>query len=105
MSIKSISVKEFRDRGYLQEVNRRFLHPLGLALSAEINDDGSEVFGKIWDYRDDPEGILFGESMLEEQEAKEKALRINSELAEKAKVRTEKYGGVVQLIPDIDDFI
>lgn len=30
--IKYISPKEFREEGYLQEVNRRFLHPLGLAI-------------------------------------------------------------------------
>ena len=29
---KYMPIKEFRERGYLQELNRRFLHPLGLAL-------------------------------------------------------------------------
>ena len=31
-----IDVKEFREKGYLQELNRRFLHPLGLALEIII---------------------------------------------------------------------
>lgn len=30
--IKYLDMDEFRDGGYLQEVNRRFFHPLGLAL-------------------------------------------------------------------------
>lgn len=32
--IKRIDAAEFQAEGYLQEVNRRFLHPLGLALEA-----------------------------------------------------------------------
>lgn len=100
-----MSVEEFRVQGYLQEVNRRFLHPLGLALSIETDTGGPEKFGEIWDYRDDPEGMLFGDSMLEDPEAKEKACRINAEFAEKSKVRTEKYDRVVQLIPGVEDFI
>jgi len=35
-----MDIKEFKERGYLQEVNRKFLHPLGLALEVVI-DDGS----------------------------------------------------------------
>jgi hypothetical protein len=57
--IKKIDIKEFREKGYLQELNRRFLHPLGLALSIIINDDGTEVLSDIWDYREDEEGIYY----------------------------------------------
>jgi hypothetical protein len=35
--IKYISPEEFREEGYLQEVNRRFLHPLGLAIEMVMN--------------------------------------------------------------------
>jgi len=60
-SVKRIGIKEFRDAGYLQEVNRRFLHPLGLALEVIVDEeDGSEKLGGIWDSRDDPEGFVFG---------------------------------------------
>jgi hypothetical protein len=50
----------FRDDGYLQEVNRRFLHPLGLALEWQAggDDDGNALL-RVWDCRDDPEGIAF----------------------------------------------
>lgn len=53
--IKYMEIEEFIDEGYLQEVNRRFLHPLGLALEASLPDGTL----KVWDYRDDPEGIAF----------------------------------------------
>lgn len=58
--IKRMSVKAFRAQGYLQELNRRFLHPLGLAIEVVVDDeDGTMSFGGVWDYRDDPEGIRF----------------------------------------------
>jgi hypothetical protein len=56
---KFLSVKEFRELGFLQEVNRQFFHPVGLALEVVIDDNGSERLGRIWDYRDDPEGVWF----------------------------------------------
>jgi len=57
--IKKIDIKEFREKGYLQELNRRFLHPLGLALSISIGDNGCERLDSIWDYREDKEGIYY----------------------------------------------
>jgi hypothetical protein len=56
---KFMDINYFRSFGYLQEVNRRFFHPLGLALEVQIDDDGNETLGRVWDYRDDPEGIVF----------------------------------------------
>jgi len=60
INIKRIDIKEFREMGFLAEVNRTFFHPLGLALEVYINEDGVEQLGGIWDYRNDPEGILYG---------------------------------------------
>lgn len=54
-----MDISEFRSLGYLQELNRCFLHPLGLALEVVVEDDGTERFGGIWDYRDDPEGMRY----------------------------------------------
>lgn len=60
--INYLDLDEFRDLGFLQEVNRQFFHPLGLALEVETNSDGRVVgLGGIWDYRDDPEGIVYGD--------------------------------------------
>ena|GEM_PF-2201440 len=58
--INRMSVAEFRKLGYLQELNRQFLHPLGLALEIIVDDaTGEESLGGIWDYRDDPDGIRY----------------------------------------------
>lgn len=62
-----IDIAEFRDKGFLQEVNRQFFHPLGLALEVMIDIKGVTKLGGIWDYRDDPEGLFFGDEMLEEE--------------------------------------
>lgn len=53
-----MSVKEFRELGILQELNRAFLHPLGLALEVVVHDDGHEELGRIW-ATDDPEGFAY----------------------------------------------
>lgn len=58
-----LDIREFRERGYLQELNRLFLHPLGLALEVVIEADGTEQLGGIWDYREDPEGMNFAADM------------------------------------------
>lgn len=59
--------------GLLYEVNRRILHPLGLALAVELPEHTTEQESgtfRIWDAQDDPEGLLFGESGLAVDEAK-----------------------------------
>lgn len=58
-SIKRMSITEFRELGYLQELNRRFLHPLGLALEVSIDENGNESLSSIWDYRHEKEGIYY----------------------------------------------
>lgn len=92
--IKAISVAEFREHGYLQELNRRFLHPLGLALSVEVDEDtGEESFGEIWDYRDDPEGMLYAGGYGADAEKYE---QIEHEWAARKGPRVERVGFMVQ---------
>lgn len=68
--VKRMSAAEFRALGYLQEVNRLFLHPCGLALEVIADDEGNVTgFGGVWDYRDDAEGIYFAEPIDVEQAA------------------------------------
>ena len=57
-------IKEFREKGFLHEANRQFFHPLGLALAINLDENGDETLGGIWDYRYDPEGMFFGEKEL-----------------------------------------
>ena len=98
-NIKRIDIKEFRQQGYLQEANRLFFHPLGLALEVKINKEtGQESLGGIWDYRDDPEGVLYEEGALDTPEAMEKAANIEFERKEKAAVRVSRFGYSIQPI-------
>lgn len=62
--IKFMDLGEFVDEGFLQEANRKFFHPLGLALGLQF-DENDEPTRKavIWDYRGDPEGMFFGEGV------------------------------------------
>jgi len=93
-----IDIEEFREAGYLQEANRRFFHPLGLALSLMREVDGAWKLHGIWDYRDDPEGIIFGD--LDNPESKEKARQIDEEWIKRAVVRMKNLGFIVQPIPE-----
>lgn len=51
--IKYLDIKEFVDKGYLQEANRQFFHPLGLALAVSYNaKEGTYELAGIIDKRD-----------------------------------------------------
>jgi hypothetical protein len=90
--VKRMTAKEFRELGYLQELNRRFLHPLGLALEVSISEDGVESFGDVWDYRDDPEGVIYDPSMIQPERAK----RIERERMKLARSRYDRLGFEIQ---------
>jgi hypothetical protein len=99
--------------GLLYEINRRVLHPVGLALQVEFPDDGGPLEGdpkptgtikleaKIWDEREDPEGIIFEESTLMEGQAKfEKFMAAQTE---RLQTRNEHLGYVVQAPPVVKE--
>ena len=69
-----IDLNQFIDEGYLQEVNRQFFHPLGLALCVVVEADGSSKIDGILDYRSDPEGIAFAPDVLSIEKATNVAL-------------------------------
>jgi len=104
--IKRISIKEFRALGYLQEVNRLFLHPLGLALDVKIDEDGTETLGDVWDARDNPEGILFAfddpnfSSQQRLSNAKQKAMYILEQQRDRRKARKKARGFWIEPIAD-----
>lgn len=66
--MKFIDLKEFVDFGYLQELNRKYLHPLGLALVVESGERGERTL-HVWDGRDDLEGINFAPGSISEIKA------------------------------------
>lgn len=81
--VNRIDLAEFRRLGYLQEVNCCFFHPLGLALEVVTEDDGTTTLGGVWDYRDDPEGMIFDVENLSVENAK----RIEGERQAKVEAR------------------
>lgn len=91
-----MSVAEFRRLGYLQEVNRVLLHPLGLALEVTVDPDGTERISGIWDSRDDPEGITYANEITTPGEFAERAQRIGSEWSERANARVAALGYHIQ---------
>jgi len=59
MDDEKLNINEFVEFGYLQEVNRLFFHPLGLALFVIIDDNGNSELGGIYDCREELGGIRF----------------------------------------------
>jgi len=99
--IKYISVEEFRKQGFLQEVNRCFLHPLGLALEVTIDDNGKETISGIWDSRDDPEGIIYDLKNSDEHRIKKfvnNLENVNSYRELHRKAREEMFGNIIEPI-------
>lgn len=98
MTIKRMDITEFRTSGFLQEANRQFFHPLGLALEIVIDDDGNERLGGVWDYRDDPEGMVFAD--LSDADSLTKSEIVAAEGARHSDDRQAEFGWVVQPIGD-----
>jgi molecular chaperone GrpE len=107
MEVKKMSISEFREKGYLQELNRRFLHRLGLGLSVEVNSNGEDKLSDIFDFRDDEEGIHY--DLLNSSEEKISRFKknkkfIDNELSKYSDNRVKLFGSEIEPIPDeIDD--
>lgn len=111
---KLIDIREFVEQGFLQEVNRQFLHPHGLALSVIVNDNGTYEFAGVWDYRDDPEGIIYDLKNSEEERLvkfKEKRDNVLKEFLRHENERDKIFNGDnesphrhygIESIPDIN---
>jgi len=90
--------------GLLQEINRTIMHPLGLALAVEWPDTPEEealaaksenVGVRIWDNRDDPEGVYFAAEAFSEESLARFAKTVEDALP-RLKTRLERLGYVVQ---------
>ena len=99
-TIKQMSAKDFREQGFLRELNRLFLHPLGLALEVVVEDDGTERFGEVWDYRHEPEGLAFEDSMVAGDKARDQADAIEQLRLSKEAARKALFGWIIQPIAD-----
>jgi len=105
-AINKMTVKEFQEQGFLQEVNRQFFHPLGIALEVIIDRNGEMKFGKVWDYRVDEDGMRYDlkNSNLERiQRFQKNANHIESLRKEKAEKRMQILGYVIEPIPSEEE--
>jgi len=92
-NICRMDVTEFQSLGFLQEVNRLFFHPRGLALEVVKGVDGEiEGLGGIWDYREDPEGIIFNDGTIDQT----KVVRVEDERLKHIEARVELFGSEIQ---------
>lgn len=102
--MKYMSAKEFVEGGYLQEANRLFFHPLGLAMSAvfsthpEAANPGEWVMAAVQDHRDDPEGVVFGYDTYTTEQLQQAAAKVTS--VERSALRF--HGGREQLFAGCD---
>jgi len=97
-NLKYMDLREFVELGYLQEANRQFFHPLGLALVYWEDDktpDHMNGFLGIWDERHDPEGIYF-EFDMNSKEVRDKTKHVASCRKAMAKTRLKWLGFDIQ---------
>jgi hypothetical protein len=88
---KVLSVTEFRDLGYLQELNRQFLHPLGLSLEVTIADPATgEERLHVSDCREHPDWPVL------EHVDRFKTMLIRDEIRQRYAPRTQALGHWVQ---------
>jgi len=85
-----MNIKEFSDLGFLQEANRRFFHPAGLSLTIHIDHQGNYTLHGIWDYRDDPEGVVL------DNVDPEKIARVDEEMKRHEDARIALMGSAIQ---------
>lgn len=97
-NIQRLTPKQFRELGLLQEINRQFLHPRGMALEVIVCEQPElQVFGAVWDSREDPEGFVYAGEILPTEDKAEHAKKLQDDHAE---VRQERFGWVVQPFGD-----
>jgi hypothetical protein len=99
------AAKYLLDTGLLFEINRTVLHPLGLALSVECDDETEEVngFAYLWDSTDDSEGICFSTEILVEGRKKLDGYLAERDVKKLYEERKKALGYIIQPIPSRED--
>jgi len=91
--MKLISVEALRQLGLIQEMNRRLLHPLGIALTIVMNPGGPNQLAFV-DHRDVQGGVRIGGQ--DPVTAQEIAVAVDDLLIDRSGIRNAKYGWVIQ---------
>ena len=105
MTTPKITIEEARELGLLQEINRRVLHPAGLALGVTFDrlGRGLSFEAEILDAREDPAGFAFGFGSLPGEidiaSAARKAASVSAMHMERRRAREQEFGAAVQPIP------
>jgi hypothetical protein len=106
INFRKISLKKFRNKGYLQELNRQFLNPLGLSIAfSQYFDEDEEYFGCISDFRENTDlkiALIDVENCTEDklEEHRNKAKFIEEEFKKRRELRLEKLGYEIEPIPE-----
>lgn len=93
------------DSGLLFEINRQILHPLGLALSVDVDPDNSKWLAIDGIYKvssDDKEGFIFDEETFK-LGARKLELFMLKEGSKKIEDRKESLGYVVQELSSFEE--
>lgn len=95
--LKTLSAEEFRRLGLLQEVNRQFFHPLGLAMAVTLDSiTGEMTLGPILDYRDGSGGVVFEDLSDADSLMKFESVQDMQDKFRAARIR--RFGAIVQPI-------
>jgi hypothetical protein len=95
---------EFIAEGYLQELNRKFLHPLGLSLQLSEKDGHYSAY--VADHRKVSAAVHYGFSSMSKERRKEFVKKVNnieSERQAKAMLRLDSLGFEVEPVDDLVD--
>lgn len=90
--MNTIGTQELLDKGIIQEVNRLFLHPRGMALAVSSDDETNESKLIMLDDRDDDTGFYYPDGVIT-QEKKKHCLKLHES---KVVHRVNNLGYVVQ---------
>ncbi|MCK5012212.1 MAG: hypothetical protein KAS66_00170 [Candidatus Omnitrophica bacterium] len=99
---KLMDILEFIDSGFLQELNRRVLHPAGLELIVKLVAPGEKTSSiLIVDNRDAPGGIIYDLENIPDKDLKvliKRAANVENELQKRRTERLFLYGRIVQTL-------
>ena len=99
---KKLEINELVNNGYLQELNRRFLNPLGISLELNSSDKISDCF---IDYRDNEYGTFLNLNEDDEKNSKERKEFIDNEFYNRKYSRKNKIGSIIETIKNSPDKI
>lgn len=72
-----MDIATFIELGMLQEINRLFLHPLGMALSVKVDEDGKHTMGDVL-ITEDKTGVIFSDKITQSKDFQRKCEQIDN---------------------------